>query len=90
MITQRKLEIFKKFGGDNDHLQRVGTPQDKADISNIDWTLIHSLLQDLELREKNLVSGSFSKNLDIQLKENLDNETTLYELKKILSGWQFK
>lgn len=83
MITRKKIEIFKKFNGDIDHLARVGTAQDKMDISDEDWGLIHSFLQDLELVDKDLVADSFAKSLDVRLKENLESEAILQELKRI-------
>lgn len=83
MITQRKIEIFKKFSGDIDHFARVGTPQDKIDISDKDWALIDNFLQDLELVDKGLAADSFVKSLDIRLKKNLESETILQDLKSL-------
>jgi hypothetical protein len=84
MITHRKLEIFKKFNGDIDHLARVGSPLDKMDISDKDWSLIDSFLQDLELVEKGLAADSFKQDLNSRLKDNLESETILQELKRII------
>lgn len=83
MINLRKIEIFKKFSGDIDYFARVGTPQDKIDISDKDWSLIDSLIQDLELVDKGIASDSFVNSLDLRLKENLENENILQELKNL-------
>lgn len=83
MITRKKIEIFKKFSGDIDHFASVGTSQDKIDISDNDWALIDNFIQDLELVDKGLAADSFVKSLDIRLKENLESETILLELKSL-------
>lgn len=83
MITLRKIEIFKKFSRDIDHFVRVWTPQDKIDISDKDWSLIDSLLQDLELVDKGLAADTFVKRLDERIKECCESEGVLQELKRI-------
>jgi hypothetical protein len=83
MITRRKIEIFKKYSGDIDHFARVGTHQDKIDISDNEWSLIDNLLQDLEIVDKGLVADAFLKRLDERIKECCESEGVLQELKRI-------
>ncbi len=83
MITRRKIEIYKKFSGDIDHFARVGTHQDKIDISDKDWSLIDSLLQDLEIVDKGLAADTFVIRLDELIKEFCESEGVLQELKRI-------
>ena len=82
MITIKEIEIFQKFNGDIDHFARVGSSKDKREITDKDWYLLNSLLQDIEIVEKGLSSDDFKKKLEIQLKENFDNEETLTAFKK--------
>jgi hypothetical protein len=82
MITIKEIEIFQMFNGDIDHFTRVGSRKDKREITDKDWYLLNSLLQDIEIVEKGLSSDDFKKRLEIQLKENFDNEETLTAFKK--------
>ncbi len=82
MITIKEIEIFQKFNGDIDHFARVGSSKDKREITDKDWYLLNSLLQDIEIVKKGLSSDDFKKKLEIQLKENFDNEETLTAFKK--------
>ena len=83
MITLRQIEIFKKFNGDIDHFSRIGSAKEKLGFSDNDWSLIASFVQDLELVKKGLAAESFIKNLDLQLKQNLESEAVLVKLKSI-------
>jgi len=83
MITLRQIEIFKKYSGDIDHLYRIGSANEKSNFSDNDWSLIASFVQDLELVKKGLAAESFIKNLDLQLKQNLESEAILEKLKTI-------
>jgi hypothetical protein len=83
MITLRQIEIFKKFNGDIDHLYRIGSAKEKSICSGNDWSLIASIVQDLELVKKGIAAESFIKNLDLQLKQNLESEAVLEKLKPI-------
>jgi hypothetical protein len=82
MITYKKIELFKKFNGDIDHFARAGSPQEKMNISDKDWALIDSFLQDLTLVEKGLAAEGFAISLDIRLKANIDDESVLQHLKE--------
>lgn len=83
MITLRKIEIYRKFSGDIDHFARVSSHQDKIDISDKEWSLIDSLLQDLELVDKGLAADTFVKRLDERIKESCESEGVFQELKRI-------
>lgn len=83
MITLRKIKIFQKFDGNIDHFARSGRTQDKLEISDKDWALIDSFLQDLELADKGLAADTYVKKLDERIKENLESEAVLQELKRM-------
>ncbi|MFY7665155.1 hypothetical protein [Flavobacterium sp.] len=83
MITLRKVKIFQKFNGDIDHFARIGKTHDKEEISDRDWLLIESLLQDLELVANGLAADTFIKRLDERIKENLESEVVLQELERM-------
>jgi hypothetical protein len=49
MITEEKLTVFERYGGDIDGWVRVGTPAEKALMDDADWTAIAELLQCLAI-----------------------------------------
>ena len=49
MITEEKLTVFERYGGDIDGWVRVGTPAEKALMADEDWTAIAGLLQRLAI-----------------------------------------
>lgn len=84
MITRKKIEIFKKYNGDPDHFARVGTSQDKINISDEEWSLIGVFIQDLELVNKGLASDTFVNRLEERIKENIESVDVLQELKSLI------
>ena len=55
MITKEKISIYKKFGGDSDAWARIGTPEEKKIMSDDDWYIIDSLIQDIIISKTNLI-----------------------------------
>jgi hypothetical protein len=84
MITKRKISIYKKYDCDNDNLVRSGNIKEKNEISDEDWQLIDSLLQDIELVKRGLTTEKFARDLEFRLKENIENESVLNGLKKMI------
>lgn len=59
MITEEKLKIFMRFGGDIDGWVRVGTPADRALMTDADWATIADLLQRLAVVESGHAAESY-------------------------------
>lgn len=74
MITERKILIYKKYKGDVDLWARIGTEQEKLDISDDDWLLIDSLIQDIVIGRRNV---------EKILKENTENDHVRKEIKDL-------
>jgi hypothetical protein len=49
MITEEKLTVFERYGGDIDGWVRVGTPAERALMTDEDWAAIDELLQRLAI-----------------------------------------
>lgn len=84
MITNRHIEIYKKYGGDGDGLIRCATPEEKKIMDYNSWSLIENLLQDLFLIKKGISSLSFTESINQKLIDNCDNKDTIQALKEIL------
>ena len=54
-ITEDKVAIFKKYGGDIDGYTNIGTRQEKSQLSDEEFYLISDLLQSMDMVEKGLV-----------------------------------
>jgi hypothetical protein len=83
MITQNKLKIYTSYSGDSDSWARMSSNKEKEVMNDADWSLIGSLLQDIQLVKKGLTSKEFSLSLQEILLKNCDNIETINQLKKI-------
>jgi hypothetical protein len=72
MITQDKLSLYIKYNGDIDHWARNSIAKEQLIMSDADWYMIDSLLQDLYLVKQGMASAEFEKNVNNKLKENCD------------------
>ena len=61
MITLQKLEIYEKFEGDVDGLQRSGTDEEQRIFDHTDWNLIEDLLRRIYLINSHLASKDFEQ-----------------------------
>ncbi len=83
MIKTQKIKIFLKYNRDIDSWARDGSKKEHDIMVYADWYLIDSLLQDLFLTIKKVVSEEFSVNLKQKLKESCDSSDTINMLHKI-------
>ncbi|WP_423997120.1 hypothetical protein [Maribacter sp. IgM3_T14_3] len=90
MLTIEKIKIYNKFGGDIDHLARVGKSTEKELISDNDWSQIDEFEQDVKLISDRLVSKEYRENALIKMNENCDLETKDYFKSKIPFYSDFK
>ena len=82
MITKRKLEIYKKYHGDSDGLDRVAIRSERKFIESHDWATIQSLVQDIRLIEKKSVSSNYKNSVlnDIKTRVETAGIKLLYEI----------
>lgn len=59
MITQDKLRIFEKFGGDIDGFARGSTINERESITDRDWRFIEEILQSLLIVQSGAASADF-------------------------------
>ncbi len=74
MITAEKLKIFKKYNGDADGFTRAGKKSEKELMDNQDWSLIDSVIQDLEMSKNGLCSNNFKNQITKKLNDQFDLE----------------
>jgi len=81
MITKEKIHIYNKFKGNIDSWTRTGSKKEQTIMTDGDWYLIDSLLQDIQIVSKGLSSNEFSINLQNRLIENCENEEIIGQIK---------
>lgn len=76
MLTIEKLTILLKFNWDADQFGWSGSPTEKKLMVDIDWSKYASLLQDLMLVSKKLVSTEFARAVHRRLLAACADEAT--------------
>jgi len=82
MITLDKLKIYKYYGGDIDGWARL--KQSNQKITDEDWHLIDSLLEDLLLVEKGVTSNQYAIDVNKKLLDYLDDDSSISYLKSLV------
>ena len=72
MITKSEIEIYNKYGGLWDGIERVGTETEREIIKGDDWSIITGILKDLELMKKDFVQQNIRTELIKYLMKNLN------------------
>jgi hypothetical protein len=81
MITIEKIKIYIKFNGDIENWVRNDSKNEKSRMSDDEFFLIDTFIQDLRLVKKGLTSVQFENNLNSRLKENCDGEQSINKIK---------
>lgn len=85
MITVKKLNIYKSFNGEIDAWARAGTKEQHEAMEDEDWFLIDSLIQDINLIKRGLVSSDFKEQVNEKLRQICDSLETIEELENFLN-----
>ena len=62
MITAPKLDIYRKFDGDDDGWSRAGCPGGEM-FADGDWVEIRNLLQELSLLKRGVTSADYAERI---------------------------
>lgn len=76
MLTVEKLMIMLRFQWDEGLFMRGASVQEKALLTGLDWSKYASLLQDLTLVSKKLVSPEYARTVHRQLLAACADEAT--------------
>lgn len=83
MLTIEKLEIFRKYNGDIDTWARSASVKEKRIISDDDWYMIESFLEDITMTQRGLVSIEFSSDLNRRMQDNCENKDVITLLESL-------
>jgi hypothetical protein len=83
MINIEKIKIYVRYQGDIDSWARGGSKKEQAIMSDADWYLIESLLQDIALVHGGYASLEFEKTVRERLNQNSDSVETIAYLEEL-------
>lgn len=84
-ITKYHIELYKKGGGDVDHLQRIGTLEEKT-INNQNIIIeMEELVSNLELIKNGMTSNQYKEEINIKLNKLCVDDSIIMEMKKLKS-----
>lgn len=82
MVTLEKLKIFKRYS-DIDSFGRKASKIEKQIMSDEEWWLIETLLQDATVLVRDLGSPNRSAQANQRLTENCQSDEVINEIKRL-------
>ncbi len=83
MITDRKVELYIKFGGDDDMWQRAASEQNQRSISSKEWSEIGQMASELLMLENDLISQKYKEEIQERIASTKCSKEVLSKLKAI-------
>jgi len=83
MITFEKLRIFARYKGDGDMFWRSARQIERQVLTNDDWHLIDTLLQDATVVSRQLGSDQRTVEAMKRLTENSENDRVVSEITRL-------
>ena len=83
MITLEKLKIYLRYKGDVDMFGRAGRESEKAVMSDIDFNLIQTLLQDANVLDGDLGSGQRSAEAMDNLQSSCSSDEVVDQIRQL-------
>ncbi|WP_213522179.1 hypothetical protein [Nonlabens sp.] len=75
------MESYLKVGGDVDHLQRMGTPEEKTLENQKIMGVMDELIYELKLLKGKLASTEYVKEIEFKLKNLCTDEAVITKIK---------
>jgi hypothetical protein len=76
MISQYALEIFFRYGGDQEAFERFGSAEEKSAVSGDEWGLISELVSELQQLQAGILAPAYADRIRQCLAEQTDNVLT--------------
>ena len=80
MITDEKLTIYQKFGGDIDGWVRAATPHEKALMTDADWADISEILLRLAIVKSHQATDAYAAETTRIIAAKVENEVVATRL----------
>ena len=82
-ITNHHIELYLKVGGDVDHLQRMGTPEEKTLENQKIIGVMDELMYELKLVKDKLASTEYAKEIEFKLKNLCADDAVITKIKNL-------
>ena len=83
MITLGKLKIFSRYKGDGDLFGMAGSSAERKSLTDAEWYLIDTLLQDAVVINRNLGSEARTASAWKRLRENSEDDSVVTEIRRL-------
>ncbi len=83
IITEYHIALYKRIGGDVDHLQRIGTAQEKSLENQKNIIEMRNIITDLELIKKEITSERYADKIMKNISELCANETVAKKMMEL-------
>lgn len=80
MITDEKLTIYQRYGGDIDGWVRAAVPLEKALMTDEDWAIIAEVLLRLAIVKSGRAAGTYEAETDRMIAARVTDERVLKRL----------
>jgi hypothetical protein len=80
MITDAKLTVYQRFGGDIDGWARAGTPREKALMIDADWAEISEILFRLAIVKSGRATAGYEAETRRMIAAAVENESVAQRL----------
>ena len=80
MITDEKLTIYQRYGGDVDGWVRAAVPLEKALMTDEDWTVIGELLQRVAIVKSGRAAATYQAETNRMIAAKVTDERVLKRL----------
>ena len=84
MITEEKIEIFKRYDGDSDGWTLVRDAKEHQIMTDSDWADIEELRHRLWLQQHESVSEDFVAQTQKLITERVQNESAVEALRRLI------
>lgn len=85
IFTEYHIKLYKQVGGDVDHLQRIGTLEEKSLGNQNIIVLMEEIVADLELVKNGMASNQYTQKLSNKLKRICANDNVIAQIKQLES-----
>ena len=82
-ITEYHIELYKRVGGDVDHLQRIGTPEEQSLENQNIIVLMEGIVADLEVIKNGIASNKYAEKINAKLKRVCANDNVNTQIRSL-------
>ncbi|MBO6515876.1 MAG: hypothetical protein JJ975_04925 [Bacteroidia bacterium] len=87
IVTDYLIQLYKRVGGDVDHLQRIGSRKEKRAEVQTAIVEMEELAAELQLVRSGKVSEEYAKRIEKKLRDMCPDEQIAEEMRQLSPFW---